>query len=134
MKRFIATLVASCVAVPTVSAQQPAAKPAEAAVAARNRAVLDDLPFADRDDFAAATRGFIATTPNESVLDFLSLCWGVLPLKIPPSESLDEMIRHSIDAARRAGIVEPGQEVVITGGMPLNVPGKTNFIKVEQIL
>jgi pyruvate kinase len=75
----------------------------------------------------------IATTPNESVLDFLSLCWGVFPLKIPPSETLDEMIRHSIDAARRAGYVEPGQEVIITGGMPLHVPGKTNFIKVEQI-
>src|SRR5436190_21624617 len=51
MKRFIATLVASCLAVPMVSAQQPAPKPAEAAVAARNRAVLDELPFADRDDF-----------------------------------------------------------------------------------
>jgi pyruvate kinase len=75
----------------------------------------------------------IATTPNKSVLDFLSFCWGVLPLKIPPSETLDEMIRYSIDAARRAGYVEPGQEVVITGGMPLHVPGKTNFIKVEQI-
>jgi pyruvate kinase len=43
------------------------------------------------------------------------------------------MIRYSIDAARRAGYVEPGQEVVITGGMPLHVSGKTNFIKVEQI-
>jgi pyruvate kinase len=75
----------------------------------------------------------IATTPNESALDFLSLCWGVVPLQIPPSESLDEMIRHSIEAARRAGYVESGQEVIITGGMPLHVAGKTNFIKVERI-
>jgi pyruvate kinase len=75
----------------------------------------------------------IATTPNKDVLDFLSLCWGVFPLKIPQSKTLDEMIRHSIDAARRAGYVETGQEVIITGGMPLHVPGKTNFIKVEQI-
>jgi pyruvate kinase len=75
----------------------------------------------------------VATTPNDSVLHFLSLCWGVLPLKIPPSQTLDEMIRYSIDAARAAGYVEPGQEVVITGGMPLHVSGKTNFIKVEQV-
>jgi pyruvate kinase len=75
----------------------------------------------------------IATTPNESVLHFLSLCWGVFPFKIPPSEALDDMIRYAISAARRAGYVESGQEVVITGGMPLHIPGKTNFIKVEQI-
>src|SRR5262249_15962147 len=36
-------------------------------------------------------QAIIATTPNESVLDFLSLCWGVFPLKIPPSETLDDM-------------------------------------------
>ena len=34
--------------------------------------------------------------------------WGVFPLKIPPSKTLDEMIRHSIEAARRAGYVEAG--------------------------
>jgi pyruvate kinase len=75
----------------------------------------------------------IATTPNKSVLHFLSLCWGVFPLNIPPSETLDDMIRYSIDAARGAGYVESGQQVVITGGMPLHVSGKTNFIKVEQV-
>jgi pyruvate kinase len=75
----------------------------------------------------------IATTPNESALDFLSLCWGVVPLQIPPSDSLDDMIRLSIEAARHAGYLESGQEVIITGGMPLHVAGKTNFIKVERV-
>src|SRR5574341_1627746 len=32
----------------------------------------------------------IATTPNEGTLDFLSLCWGVIPISIPPSETLDD--------------------------------------------
>jgi hypothetical protein len=54
----------------------------------------------------------IATTPNKSVLHFLSLCWGVFPLNIPRSETLDDMIRYSIDAARGAGYVEPGQNAV----------------------
>lgn len=75
----------------------------------------------------------IATTPNEATLDFLSLCWGVIPLAIPPADTMDDMIRHSIDAARRAGHIEPGQHVVITGGAPLHVAGKTNFIKVETV-
>lgn len=54
------------------SAQTP--KPAEPAVAAANRAVLSQLPFADRQDFEDATRGFVATTPdsrNPALYDFL---------------------------------------------------------------
>jgi pyruvate kinase len=66
-------------------------------------------------------------------LDFLSLCWGVIPLLIPLSDSIDDMIRFSIDAARRAGYIEPGQNVVVTGGIPLHIAGNTNFIKVARV-
>jgi alkyl sulfatase BDS1-like metallo-beta-lactamase superfamily hydrolase len=41
---------------------------AEPSVAARNRAVLDELPFADRADFEDAARGFIASLPDATVL------------------------------------------------------------------
>jgi pyruvate kinase len=46
---------------------------------------------------------------------------------------MEDMIRHSIDAARNAGHIESGQHVIITGGAPLHVAGKTNFIKVERV-
>jgi len=75
----------------------------------------------------------LATTPNEAALDFLSLCWGVVPVSIPPSNTGDDVIRLSIDAARRAGYIESGQQVIITGGAPLHVAGKTNFIRVDRV-
>ena len=75
----------------------------------------------------------LATTPNEAALDFLSLCWGVIPVAIPPSDTMDNMIRLSIERARNAGYVESGQQVIITGGAPLHVAGKTNFIKVDRV-
>ena len=65
----------------------------------------------------------IATTPNEATLDFLALCWGVIPLSIPEAKTMDDMIRHSIDAARHAGHLQSGQHVIITGGAPLHVAG-----------
>jgi alkyl sulfatase BDS1-like metallo-beta-lactamase superfamily hydrolase len=43
------------------------AKPAEPAVRAANHAVLSQLPFANRDDFQDAARGFIATIPDALV-------------------------------------------------------------------
>ncbi len=75
----------------------------------------------------------IAPTPNEATLDFLSFCWGVLPVLIASSDTLEDMIRFSMDAARKAGYVESGQQVVITGGAPLHVAGNTNFIKVDRV-
>jgi pyruvate kinase len=75
----------------------------------------------------------IATTPNEKTLDFLSLCWGVVPLGIPQSNTFDDVIRLSIDAGVRANHLESGQEIIITGGTPLHVAGKTSFIKVERV-
>ena len=75
----------------------------------------------------------LATTPNEATLDFLSLSWGVVPLFIPPAAAIDDVIRFSIEAARRAGLLESGDVVVITGGAPLHAAGKTNFLKVETV-
>jgi alkyl sulfatase BDS1-like metallo-beta-lactamase superfamily hydrolase len=43
------------------------AKPAEPAVSAANHAVLSQLPFANRDDYQDAARGFIGTIPDALV-------------------------------------------------------------------
>jgi alkyl sulfatase BDS1-like metallo-beta-lactamase superfamily hydrolase len=55
---------ALCLCTFNALAQQP--KAAEPAVAAANRTVLSQLPFADRQDFDDATRGFVATTPGSA--------------------------------------------------------------------
>jgi pyruvate kinase len=75
----------------------------------------------------------LATTPNEQALDFMALAWGVIPVLIPQSDSIDDLIRFSIQAARKAGHLHSGQHVVITGGIPLHIAGNTNFIKVEKV-
>jgi pyruvate kinase len=75
----------------------------------------------------------LAVTPNSSTFDFLSLCWGAVPLFVPPSENLDEMIRLSLARARELGYVQYGEHVVVVGGAPLHVAGSTNFIKVERV-
>jgi pyruvate kinase len=75
----------------------------------------------------------LAPTPNETTLDFLSFCWGVIPLQIPATDTMDDMIRHAVDAGRKAGLLEKDAQVIITGGGPLHVSGRTNFIKVERV-
>ena len=55
-------VVVAVVATSVVTAQAPRA--AEPDVVARNRAVLSELPFSDRQDFDDAMRGFVATVPD----------------------------------------------------------------------
>ncbi|WP_076861029.1 alkyl/aryl-sulfatase [Bradyrhizobium mercantei] len=61
-----------------ISATDPT--PAEPAVVARNKAVVDQLPFSDREDFANAERGFIATVPDATILNAGGkVAWSLKP-------------------------------------------------------
>jgi pyruvate kinase len=75
----------------------------------------------------------IATTPNATTANFLAFCWGVVPLEIAIAETMDDQLALSIEAAANAGLVGHGELVVITGGTPLQIPGTSNFIKVERV-
>ncbi len=75
----------------------------------------------------------IAVTPLETTFRRLALSWSVLPLKIDQTESTDEMIEKAKTVAKAAGIVEAGDIVVITAGIPIGVPGKTNIIKADLV-
>jgi pyruvate kinase len=55
----------------------------------------------------------------------------VTPLHIPECLNVEELWNRSVQAAREAGLVEPGDRVVITAGTQVNLPGSTNVIKVD---
>jgi pyruvate kinase len=60
----------------------------------------------------------------------MALEWGVTPLLIPESADVEDLWKHSIEAARAVGLVEEGDRVVITAGTAVNIPGATDLIKV----
>jgi len=76
-------------------------------------------------------RPIVALTHVENSLQHMAIEWGVTPLEIPESADVDDLWRHSIDAAREAGIVEAGDRIVLTAGTAVNIPGSTNVIKVD---
>jgi pyruvate kinase len=61
----------------------------------------------------------------------MALEWGVTPLHIPEAPDVEELWNVSVSAAREAGLIEPGDRVVITAGTAVNIPGSTNVIKVD---
>ena len=75
----------------------------------------------------------IAATQNERVRRKLSLLWGTYPLISKFAESTDEVMDESVEVAKNTGIVNAGDIVVITAGVPVGKTGKTNLVKVAVI-
>ena len=71
-------------------------------------------------------------SPSAHTQRRLSLVWGVETLLVPDFQDTDTMIQQTIQAVRESGL-EPGQRVVITGGVPFGQSGHTNLIKVHTV-
>jgi pyruvate kinase len=76
-------------------------------------------------------RPIVALTHHQTAVQQLAIEWGVTPILIPECADVEDLWTTSIAAARTAGIVDPGDRVVITAGTAVNLPGTTNVIKVE---
>ena len=62
----------------------------------------------------------------------MALEWGVIAAADARRRTnVEELWARAIEAARDAGLVEPGDRVVITAGTAVNLPGSTNVIKVD---
>lgn len=75
----------------------------------------------------------ISCTTDDTVCRQMNMSWGVTPLVISEETSTDELFEHAIDAAKKNGLVESGDRVVITAGVPLGMSGMTNLMKVDTV-
>lgn len=75
----------------------------------------------------------IATTTSYDAYRRLALIWGVIPKLVPDVNSTDEMIEKAEEAALTTRVVNNGDMVVITAGVPVGQSGKTNLIKVHVV-
>ncbi len=60
----------------------------------------------------------------------LSIIWGVIPVLIDQYSSSDEIPILAKKKLEEMGIIKENEKFIITGGVPVNVPGTTNFISV----
>jgi pyruvate kinase len=63
----------------------------------------------------------------------MAMVWGVIPELVTHCDSYDEMVRLALAAVRRRELAKTGDRVVVTAGVPFDVPGTTNMIKVETV-
>ena len=82
---------------------------------------------------ARVTAPIWAYTYTESVRRTLALWWGVRPLLMPKLDTTEEAIAWVEQDLLDRGHVSPGSMLLVTGGMPLLAPSRTNFIKLHLV-
>lgn len=75
----------------------------------------------------------IGMTTDPRIWRRLSLSWGVTPVLAEEFNSMDVMFYHAVASAKKVFSLEPGDNVVLTGGPINGKRGNTNTIKVETI-
>jgi pyruvate kinase len=74
-----------------------------------------------------------AVTPEPETFRQLSLVWGVVPTLVDHMPTYDSMLVVARQRILEHNLAEPGEAVVVTAGVPFDVPGTTNLLKVEHV-
>ena len=75
----------------------------------------------------------VAAVSDEKAWRQLALNWAVVPMRISPVDTTDEMFALCTETAKKAGVAKLQDRIVITAGIPLNKTGSTNLIKAQRI-
>ncbi|NNF99991.1 MAG: pyruvate kinase [Desulfobacteraceae bacterium] len=75
----------------------------------------------------------IALTPDRIAARRLCLNWGCMPCYLELKQDTDEMIEDAAQSALQTGLVEKGDQVVITAGRPVWAQGTTNMLWVKSL-
>ena len=75
----------------------------------------------------------LVLTDRPHVARQLALVWGVIPRLVPTARGYDHMVGMALAAAEEIGLALKGDRVCVTAGVPFDVPGTTNLLKVEVV-
>uniref|UniRef100_A0A7C3KC98 Pyruvate kinase n=1 Tax=Oscillatoriales cyanobacterium SpSt-418 TaxID=2282169 RepID=A0A7C3KC98_9CYAN len=76
----------------------------------------------------------VALTPNIDVYHRLNLIWGVKPLLLDYEESsFEKIVSQAEEYLCDRKLVDRGDRILITGGIPVGQVGGTNFLKLHQV-
>lgn len=75
----------------------------------------------------------IAVTPNETTARHMTLVWGVLPVVKKGEQSTDELLNNAVSTAVNTGLVDNGDLIIITAGVPTGESGTTNLMKIHLV-
>jgi pyruvate kinase len=74
-----------------------------------------------------------ACTPEPETFRQLSLVWGVTSVLIRHHTDYEAMLAEARHRILERGLAQAGERLVVTAGVPFDMPGTTNLLKVEAV-
>jgi pyruvate kinase len=75
----------------------------------------------------------LALTDEPRTFSQLALVWGVIPQLVPHCETYEAMVSRAREVVLTRGLAKEGDRVLVTAGVPFDVPGTTNVMRVERV-
>ncbi len=75
----------------------------------------------------------LALTPAIRTARRLALVWGLRCYLTEDPKHVDDMVDKAVATALKSGFAEPGQQIIISAGMPFATPGTTNMLRVAMV-
>jgi pyruvate kinase len=76
----------------------------------------------------------LGLTPRLAVARQLALAWGVVPVLCHEVMDVLEMSDWACQTARKKGLGQPGDTIVISAGVPFGTSGTTNLMRIAQMV
>jgi len=75
----------------------------------------------------------LALTDEMRTYRQLALVWGVVPELVPHCSDYDEMMEQTKGVVNHRELASRGDRIIVTAGVPFDMPGTTNLLKVETV-
>jgi pyruvate kinase len=73
-------------------------------------------------------------TKERTLVNQLSLSWGVRAFFYEEEDSIDDIVADQISILKHRGFLKPGNIVVNTGSIPVELHLPTNMIKISKVI
>jgi pyruvate kinase len=75
----------------------------------------------------------LGLTPNPETARRLAVVWGVHAVVAKEVDSFAAAAEEARDEARQEGLAQPGDQIVVTAGIPFRQSGGTNMLHVAKV-
>ncbi len=72
-----------------------------------------------------------ALTPFNHIIRQLQLVWGVRPIRVDNYDNVEKIPALCNDIIKEIDALQPGEQFVITGGVPMGIAGTTNYLSIQ---
>ncbi len=75
----------------------------------------------------------VAVTPEPTTFRQLAMVWGVVPVLVDHYPTYDTMLPVARERILARRLAHEGDRLVVTAGVPFDMPGTTNLLKIESV-